>query len=179
MENHEELKLIGINLIDIAEEISQLVKTDQDIRVRMLEDPKSWDDSVDKHNTVRMKQIIKKIGWPTISKVGEMSSHNAWLLVQHADHDIEFQKYCLALMKNELSGEIVPRDIAYLEDRVKVNTNQPQAYGTQFTNIDGVFTPREIEDLDHIDERRKEKGLGTLAEGTEEMNLIYKTKKSK
>src|SRR3989338_10846780 len=143
MENHEELKLIGINLIDIAEEISQLVKTDQDIRVRMLEDPKSWDDSVDKHNTVRMKQIIKKIGWPTISKVGEMSSSNAWLLVQHADHYVEFQKYCLSLMQAQPSHEIDSRDIARLTDRICVNTQKPQVYGAQFTqDSSGKFITR-------------------------------------
>ncbi len=179
MENLEEAKLIEINLAEIAKKISQLAKIDQDMRVGILEDPESWNDSVDKYNTEQMKQIINKIGWPTISKVGEMASHNAWLLIQHADHDIEFQKHCLVLMKNEPPEEIVPRDIAYLEDRIKVNTDQPQVYGTQFINTNGVFIPREIENLDHVDERRKEKGLGTLAESIDEMYKFHKVIKPK
>jgi len=39
----------------------------------------------------------------------------------------------------------------------------------QFLQITGEHTPREIEDHEHVDERRKRMGLGTLAEGVAQM----------
>ena len=102
-----------------------------------------------------MKEIVSKIGWPTISKVGKEASSGAWLLIQHADHDIDFQKECLSVMKSESGEEISLRNIAYLEDRIKINLGLPQVYGTQFKLVDGEFIPNEIEDPEHVEERRK------------------------
>jgi len=177
MKNSKSLKYIKFP--EIAKEIDTMAKVDQKMRRKVTDEPGFWDDSVDKKNTERMKEIVSEIGWPTISKVGEKSSLNAWLLVQHADHDIEFQKNCLFLMKRESVIEISQKNIAYLEDRIKVHNNQPQVYGTQFKLIDGKFIPDEIEDSEHVDERRKKIGLTTMAEYTEFMYKNYKVKKPK
>ena len=56
-------------------------------------------------------------------------------------------------------GEATPSHLAYLEDRVRVNAGQPQLYGTQFTETDGEFRPRPIQDPHRLDERREEAGL--------------------
>jgi hypothetical protein len=112
-----------------------------------------------------MQQIVADSGWPTISKVGQHASHMAWLLVQHADHDRDFQRSCLALMRAQLVGEVNPQDIAYLEDRVRVGEGRPQLYGTQFhTNEQGELEPYPIEDQNQVDTRRAEVGLSSLAE---------------
>ena len=158
---------------EIASEIKAMTDIDQDMREKNIQDGEFWDESVDLKNTARMKEIIDKIGWPTISKVGKKASHDAWLLVQHADKDIEFQKHCLGLMKQQPKGEVSLHNIAYLEDRVRV----PQLYGTQFQLIEGKFVPREIEDVENVDQRRKEMGLNTLAESIENMHKKYNTKK--
>ncbi|OGN07089.1 MAG: hypothetical protein A2669_02280 [Candidatus Yanofskybacteria bacterium RIFCSPHIGHO2_01_FULL_48_25b] len=116
-------------------------------------------------NTNRMREIVEKIRWPTISKVGESVSNMAWLLVQHADHDVEFQKMALELMKAVAPGDVSKRNIAYLEDRVRVNADQPQLYGTQFSGeTRETYEPKPIEDPERVDERRKEMGMETLGE---------------
>ena len=166
-----------IKFPEIAEEIVRMAEVDQDMREKGLDDPELWDNSVDENNTARMKQIIEQIGWPTVSKVGEEVSSRAWLLVQHADRDVEFQDYCLTLMKKEEVGEVSLHDVAYLEDRIRIHRGQPQIYGTQFDEIDGKFVPKATEDSDRLDERRKEMGLPTLAENTDEMYRKYKMKK--
>lgn len=159
----------------IASEIIQMSERDQAMRKSS-----TWDSSVDIENTKRMKEIIEQIGWPTISKVGERASDMAWLLVQHADLDRQFQQMCLELLKAQPAGEIKPANIAYLEDRVRVGDKRPQLYGTQFyTDEKGTFGPKPIEDLDHIDERRKAVGLGTMAEYTSTMEQIYKERSNK
>lgn len=161
---------------DIATEIIAMWCVDQDLRRRNLENRDYWDDSVDRKHTSRMKEFVAQIGWPTISKVGVEGSSAAWLLVQHADHDVEFQKQCLVLMKLVSEGDIDRGNIAYLEDRVRVNCHECQLYGTQFYEVDGKSVLRETEDLERVDERRLQMGLGTLQEGIEQMHRKYRVK---
>jgi hypothetical protein len=125
---------------------------------------------VDKANTERMKSIISEIGWPTISKVGERGVRNSWLLVQHADRDPEFQLACLELMKAAPEGEVRKIDIAYLEDRVRINQKQKQLYGTQFTQKDGKHVPLPIEDESQVNDRRASMGMDTL---DDQIKLMY------
>jgi hypothetical protein len=144
----------------IASEMIAMSEADQKMRKSGV-----WDASLDVKHTERMRQIIGAIGWPTIAKVGPVASRNAWLLVQHADHDLEFQRQCLALMKAQPAGEVHIQNIAYLEDRVRIREGRPQLYGPQFhTTEQGDVEPFPIEDAEQVDVRRAEVGLGTLAE---------------
>lgn len=157
---------------EIASEIEAMTTVDQDMRERSQTED-YWDESVDATHTSRMKEIVAQTGWPTVSKVGKDPSENAWLLVQHADHDVAFQERCLAFMKQEKPGEVNPRNIAMLEDRIRVNKNQPQIYGTQFRDVDGKHKPLPIENEESVDERREQVGLGTLEEGVAGMYKKY------
>lgn len=162
-----------------AEEIGRMCAVDQDMREKSLQDDSLWDEEVDSKNTEVMKQIVAEIGWPTVSKVGKEASHDAWLLVQHADHDPKFQQECLALMKQESESEVSPVDIAYLEDRIRVNTGQGQVYGTQFHETRDAegnvvqYGPRPIEDPEHLDERRAKAGLEPHAEYLKSLTEKY------
>lgn len=130
-------------------------------------------DSIDLRNTVRLKEIVAKNGWPTISKVGAETSRAAWLLAQHAYADPDFMKECLALMKQAREGEVNPVDIAFLEDRTLTMEDKPQIYGTQFRTINGVTGPFPMEDPGHVDERRASVGLGTFAENKARIKAMY------
>ena len=152
----------------IASEIVAMVAKDQEMRKRALENEgvieTEEDEKLDQQNTARIKEIIDQMGWPTISKVGKEISEGAWLLVQHADHDVEFQKRCLQLMKEAPEGDVSKIDIAYLEDRVRVNEGKPQLYGTQFYGEGEDYRPRPIENPEKVDERRQELGLESMEE---------------
>ena len=179
-----------IRFPDISAEIEKMVKEDQDIREMSLDDDdeeglaetmEKWKE-IGESNTERMKEIVAQIGWPTISKVGKESSVNAWLLVQHADHDVDFQKQCLDLMKAAPQGEVELHDIAYLEDRIRVNSNEGQVYGTQFREtLDPTaskktviaYGPKPIEDPEHVNERRASVGLEPMEEYTERLTRKY------
>lgn len=120
---------------------------------------------VDRRNTERMKKIVEQYGWPTAPMVGSDGARSAWLLVQHADHDVEWQQRCLGLMEaNRITGRVHLADIAYLTDRVLVNTGKPQVYGTQFHSEGGTRTPRPIRDVETVNERRGAMGMGTIEE---------------
>ena len=161
----------------LVSELVERAKRDQAMRLKALDNPFRWDDSVDRSNTKYLKQLLEIDGWPTISIVGEEASQSAWLIAQHADHDIEFQERCLTLMQNLPEGEIKPANIAYLEDRIRVNKGLPQLYGSQFDGEGKSFGPRPIEDEAHVDERRASIGLEPFAAYKAEMIERYTKKK--
>ena len=154
---------------DIAEELIRRAEEDQNMR-ETVDKGGDWDLSIDERNTEYIKGVIAKIGYPTIPKVGRQASHMAWLIIQHAVHDPEFQVNCLTMLKNQEQGEIQPSEIAYLEDRVRVRRDTPQLYGTQFyTNEDGVYDAYPIEDLEHVEERRLAFNMGSFEEYRKEI----------
>ncbi len=125
---------------------------------------------VDRRNTERMKVIVDQHGWPTKRMVGRDGMRGAWLLVQHADQAVAFQRKCLALMSPlQKTGQVSRKDVAYLTDRVQVNEGKPQRYGTQFHVVEGVLQPRPIRDAVNVDKRGKSMGLSTMKEYTELM----------
>lgn len=153
----------------ISARILELGRSDQEMRELMPEvltkkQSFQWKVNVNA-NTYELMKIVLQIGWPTVSKVGEEASQKAWLLVQHADHDVAFQKQCLDLMLNEAYEDVPEVDIAFLYDRICVNEGRPQFFGTQFTaNAYGAYGPAPIELPEFVDERRKSLGLAPLVE---------------
>jgi hypothetical protein len=163
---------------EIAAELEAMRDADQEMRLKQLEDPEFWIEGLDKKHTERLKEIIQEIGWPSVSKVGEKAAGSAWLLVQHADHDVGFQEECLAMIKELPEGEVEREHLALLTDRTRVNRGQPQIYGTQFyDDIEGNYGPRPIEDPEHLEERRKALGLVPFEE--HKNGLFAKYKKTK
>ncbi len=157
---------------ELNQEILRMFDEDQAMRLYG-----TWDMEIDRRNTARMKEIVAAIGWPTISKYGEQVAHAAWLLVQHADKDPLLQEEVLSLMKNLPDGEVLKQDIAFLEDRVRVNNGRPTLYGTQFYNDpQGEFGPQPIEDRGTLDERRAAVGLGSFAEYEKEIQEADKAR---
>jgi hypothetical protein len=88
-----------------------------------------------------------------------------------------FQKRCLALLEKAVkAGDASARDLAYLTDRVLVGEGKKQVYGTQFRAVGGKLEPSPIEDEANVDRRRKEVGLGTLAEYKKALAETYRKK---
>jgi hypothetical protein len=124
--------------------------------------------AVDADNTRWLKSILDQGGWPGRSVVGEEGALAAWLLAQHADQDLDFQRRCLAMLDDAVCvGEADAGHWAYLVDRVRCAEGRPQVYGTQFwcgpLGRDALG-PRPIEDVAGLDERRRVVGLGSFAD---------------
>jgi hypothetical protein len=84
--------------------------------------------------------------------------------VQHADANVLFQKRCLKLMEAAARGDVKPRHIAYLSDRVLVHEGKKQMYGTQLQEQGGGLRPLPIADEANVDQRRALAGMEPLAE---------------
>lgn len=60
---------------EIRSELAKMVRIDQKMRSIGFDDEENWKKvkEIDLQNTKKIKDIIAKIGWPTISKVGKNS----------------------------------------------------------------------------------------------------------
>jgi hypothetical protein len=115
----------------------------------------------DRENTAWLASVVRSHGWPGVSLVGVKAAHAAWLLAQHADASPAIQQeFHAALAAAVAKGDAAARDLAYLEDRVRIHAGRPQLYGTQFVvNVAAGFHPHPIEDIEHLAERRAQVGL--------------------
>ena len=168
----------SISQPELRKELLALADEDQAARASLVPDasgmlvgPEGAVEQVDARTTARMKAVLARHGWPGVRLVGEDAAHAAWLLVQHADADLAFQKACLAAMEPLVArGDVASIDYAYLFDRVALHDGRNQRYGTQFA--DGR-EPFPIEDEAHVDARRASVGLPSLAEGIRQMREKY------
>lgn len=154
---------------------------DVDQRMRKLpssSEPGERFGRVDAFTRETLARLIGKTGWITLSRYGEEAAQAAWLIVQHADLDVAFQRDVLARMENLLAtGEVKRDNYAYLWDRVAVNEGRKQRFGTQGRCTGpGRWEPREIEDPARVDALRDQfdiaRGNGTLAQYTARMNEL-------
>ena len=121
---------------------------------------------VDVANTDRLREIVADVGWPGRALAGEEGADQAWLIAQHADHQLDSQRLFLsALQKAVAAGDAPSRHLAYLTDRVAMNEGRPQRYGTQVADVrGGEPVPWPIEDPKNVDDLRAEIGLPPLRE---------------
>ena len=118
---------------------------------------------VDRDNTARLREIISRHGWPGRRLAGDDGAHAAWLLAQHAPP--ELQEECLPLLEDAVTrGDASPADLAYLRDRVLTHRGEPQIYGTQYLDRDGVLELLPVRDPAGLDDRRAALGLAPEAE---------------
>ena len=172
---------------DVAFRIEAMVMQDQEARMRLVEAGKSGKPSaalvaevqrIDREDTAAMKEIVDRNGWPTISAFGKKCSSNAWLLVQHADLDREFQQRCLDLMKPLVpKHEVSALNYAYLADRVSVAKTGKQVYGTQCRIKDGKVSLNPVVDPANLNKRRKEMGMMPIEDYLKLVRDMYLPKK--
>ncbi len=120
-------------------------------------------------NAAILNEIIDKIGYPTVEKVGKEAHEAAWLVIQHSIGQPQFMKKCAKLLENVVSKDkATARNLAYLTDRIAVFEGKPQRYGTQFDwDKNGKLSPYSFDNLTQVNQRRKSIGLNSLEEQTE------------
>ncbi len=159
---------------EIADKIIKLKEADLNLRAKLVETGELFQaynkemEALHIFNATALHNIIDDIGYPTIDKVGKEASAAAWLIIQHAISLPPFMKKCLRLLEDAVSQEKANKiQLAYLSDRISVLENKPQLYGTQFDwDENGELNPQQCDDVDKVNERRKELNLNNLEEQT-------------
>lgn len=142
-------------------------------------------DSIDKRNIQTIEKIIDRFGYPGKSMVGEPLNRTAFYVIQHNPEYIP--KYFSMLDSLGRINEIDRVSVAMLEDRMLIEQDLPQKYGTQ---IHCDFTINQdtreeescfiypIENPKHVNKRRKEVGFtNTIEEYAEQNGVEYKNDK--
>ncbi|MBF9239176.1 hypothetical protein I2I05_17360 [Hymenobacter sp. BT683] len=113
-----------------------------------------------------LEKIVKLYGYPGFKQVGEKNSNNFWLLVQHADAHLDFQRQVLTLMLAEVKRKNAsPINYAYLTDRIAIHTGKPEEYGTQVKYEGpglGKAVPVSLRGPKNVNKRRAAIGMETL-----------------
>ena len=154
----------------LRRQINLMALTDQKMRFKKIQSKDQHEieilnqqiQAADLNNLNEAKKILQKYGWPKISEIGKDGSNNFWLIVQHGDHDVKFQKLALSKMEKFVgTKEIDMENYAFLYDRVQCNLNYKQLYGTQviWTENGRATGFRNILKEDHVDKRRRSIGL--------------------
>ena len=120
--------------------------------------------AIDSENMSALKTIIKDRGWPGSNIVGEEAAKAAFLILQHAS--LQDQEEFLPLFKTAVSeGNALPRNLALLEDRVRLAKGLKQLYGSQVSaGPDGVVRLDPIENPETVNQRREAIGLPPIEE---------------
>lgn len=163
------------------ERFADLVPSDPQLRERLLEMARvdqqardgDWSQAmienmlaVDAANLPEIRKIVADHGGlPAARQVGIEGVSAAWLLVQHADRAPDFQHQVLGMIMPLVeSGEVSSHDFALLTDRVLVNADKPQRYGSQLMAVDGKWQPKPMEAPEKVDQRRASLGQMPLAD---------------
>ncbi len=171
--------------VDLAlmEELKDIRRTDQVYRRQMgsVENGSPQMDSLwklqsraDSSNTLRIIEIIEERGYPGKSMVGAGQSSTAFLVIQHAD--LEVQEKYLDIITAAADAEEVPwSSVALLIDRIKMRNGDKQIYGSQLSldQATGAYFFSPIENPHQIDSIRNTVGLGPLQDYADHWNLVW------
>ena len=117
-------------------------------------------------NTAWLKSDLRDHGWYRISIYGADADRAAWLIVQHARHDLAFQKKVLAMLEPLwLSGETNGEHFAMLYDQTAFYEGRPGRFGVVGDcTAPGVWTPAPLEEARATDAWRAKAGLPPFAQ---------------
>jgi hypothetical protein len=121
---------------------------------------------LDAANAAWLKADLKTHGWYRISAYGEDADRAAWSIVQHARHDLAFQKQVLAMLEPLWqAGETKGENYAALYDQTASRDGRPERFGVDGDcTAPGVWTPTAQEDPSATDQWRAKAGMPPLAE---------------
>lgn len=120
------------------------------------------DEMAEKH-LLRLCEIIKQNGWITKELVGDEGIKSASFIIfnsKNAQLQKEFLPVTSVAVKKGLIGSFV---LTALIDSIRINSNLPQIFGTQYQIRDELFYLYPIQNESKVDELRKTYGLPPLA----------------
>jgi hypothetical protein len=155
---------------DVREELLGLASEETRVREELAGDGSLYEgyhprmEEVHRRKAERLREIMKQVGWPGVSLVGEDGERAAWLILQHAIGEPAFQRRGLEVLSKAAGrGEAPVVQVAMLEDRIRTCEGRGQRYGTQFDwDEHGEMSPVPIEEPEGVNERRREVELPPL-----------------
>jgi hypothetical protein len=151
----------------LAAELLAMKAEDLRVRDELARDGSLFDgyhprmEEMHRRNAARLREIIAERGWPRQSLVGQQATEAAWMIVQHDIAEPQFLRDMLEIFREEAArGELQAKWAALTEDRIRMYEGRPQLYATNMNwNERGELVVGEVEDPEHLDQRRADVGL--------------------
>jgi hypothetical protein len=103
-------------------------------------------------------KLVPPEGWFAKSKYGMQAAYAAFDVIQHGDLTLQ-ERFLPVIGRLIPSGEAPGDSYAGMYDRVEIQHDRPQLYGTQFRCDGGKWRPYPIKDFDGLEVRRKALGF--------------------
>lgn len=127
----------------------------------------------DQMNLNTFQELVPPGTWPGISQVGTKANLTAWLIIQHSSTATQ-KKYLSALKTSVEAGDSRWSHLAGTIDRIMVETEGVQLYGTQFgMDEEGNGFVKPIKDPANVDKRREKAGLIMLKHDVKRHGIEY------
>ncbi|MNE18481.1 hypothetical protein D3C80_1115220 [compost metagenome] len=123
-------------------------------------------ETLDRAHLTELLAMLPPEGWFLESVYGERAASAAFLIVQHSDLE-QWRRFVPVLEPLVAAGEVDGQRYGLMYDRLAINENRPQRYGTQMTCKEGrwAIDQDNLEDPANADKRRAEMGFRqTLSE---------------
>lgn len=155
------------NVLQEVFENDQKLRTSRKIDISTMAEMKF----LDKINLIKIEAIIKRHRWPFDDKLDNAESNIIFLTIQHSNLSKQ-QKYLSLIEAAVELGKLKSSCIAFIKDRIAIQTGMPQIFGTQIaTDLEtGISSPLLIGDHDSVDDRRKSVGLEPLLDYLQKFN---------
>ncbi|QZT37787.1 hypothetical protein K5X82_02555 [Halosquirtibacter xylanolyticus] len=125
-------------------------------------------DRLQREQYVFLEHYVTENGWPKNSQLGKNATLTAAMIVYQGSKE-QIEKYLPYIKESCIHNETSWYLYAYIYDRLCVYNDQPQKYGTQLVDIDGVHKGLyRVENRDKINDYRADMGLTTV-----EKYLLY------
>lgn len=162
-------------------EIIAMAKIDEEERQKLI-DAKGADqalikrmESSDADNLRALRRIAPKGVLPDVGTVGVDGMNALLILVQHANGDQGFQREVLRNLDGRVtSGEVSGQAYALLTDRVLMQENKPQVFGTQMSVVNNVVQVYKVDAPLGLEQRRKAVGLMPMKDYECVISMSYK-----
>jgi hypothetical protein len=153
--------LKGINL-ELRKEIQEMSRLDQLYRTGQYQENKQ--DSIDKINTNRLREIFEQFGYPNDEVIGSYSvdrmNTDIITMLLHTSDSIRMSYFVPKLKEYVKAGVCSPKTLGQVIDQFYLYNNQPQTHGTyqaknsRYANM--------IDDRKQVDKNRISIGLPSL-----------------
>ena len=134
----------------------------------------------DSINQTKVIHLLETRGWLGRDVLGDNGALFLFMVIQHAPYDVQ-EKY-LPLLRDAVSRcEADAANLAMLEDRVAIQSDKKQLYGSQIGRDDmsGEFYVLPLHDPKHVDKRRVAIGLTPMSEYTAIWNIPWNVREYK
>lgn len=122
----------------------------------------------------KVETILNERGWLGSDIVGDQGNRTLYIIIQHSELEIQL-KYLPMMREATKNGNVLPRDLAHLEDRIASKTEKLQIYGSTIKRYSetGILDVWPVIDPKNIDERRLSVGLEPIAENLKRFGLDW------